>query len=209
MIVSGAFVVASLVVTASPGPDFTLVCGEALRHGRRSALVTGAGIMTGGVLHASLCVIGVSVLLAASPGWNAALRWGGAAVLCAQGIRSWPLTAAPAQRRGAEQGQVGPAPPVRSSYLTGLACNLLNIRVLMFLAVFLPQFLPRNPTPPALALLAAIYLAIALCWLGIAIELVARMRVHLGSPRVLRHLERLSAAVLIVLGLHMMVAAYG
>jgi threonine/homoserine/homoserine lactone efflux protein len=223
MIVSGAFIAASLLVIVAPGPDLALISSHVLRYGPRSGFVTGAGIMTGGALHALLSMTGVSVLLGASPAWHSSLRWAGGAALCAKGTHAWWLTAR-ARKRGGGASRTGiptsapapgavpllprqTAPPLRSAYLTGLGCNILNVKVLLFLAAFLPQFVPGKPTPSALALLAAVYLGMALCWIGVAIGLVCWMRTRLVSSSLLGHVERLAAAVLIVLGVHLVLAA--
>jgi threonine/homoserine/homoserine lactone efflux protein len=43
----------------------------------------------------------------------------------------------------------------------------------------------------------------ALCWLGVAVELVSQARGRLLSSGFLKHMERLAATVLIALGLHL------
>ncbi len=212
MVLNGAFLISALAVIITPGPDVALVSGYVLRHGRRPARAAAAGILTGGVVHASLSVLGISTLVVVSPGAYTVLRIAGAVGLCALGARTLWLVhrdTSPADERASRLSfQVARCPS--AAYVSGLACNLLNAKVLLFLIVFLPQFispgqhaLDLGPPVGSLAVLAGAYLAMAGCWLCLVIELVFQLRVRLLRPRAVKVLEVLTGAALIAVGLHL------
>lgn len=212
----GAFFLSSLVVILAPGPDAALVSGYVLQQGRRPARAAAAGILTGGVVHGSLTVLGLSAVFA-SPGASAALRMAGAIALCLLGARTY-WRAASTNTSGImspEPAHEPSCPPTSrenrsmwAAYASGLACNLLNPKVLVFLVAFLPQFAPAaTPSTASLAALAVSYLAMAACWLGVLIELVFQLRARLLRPRDMKRLELLAAAVLLAIGLHMAIGA--
>src|SRR5580704_1598453 len=89
-----AFVAASAVLLAIPGPTVLLVISYALGHGRRSALSTVAGVALGDFTAMTASMLGLGALLAASAGVFTVLKWVGAAYLVYLGIKLWraPLT---------------------------------------------------------------------------------------------------------------------
>jgi threonine/homoserine/homoserine lactone efflux protein len=76
------------VLTVTPGPDTALVIRNTLRAGRRSGIVTAAGICSGLLVWSSLAGLGVTGLLAVSRRAYDVLRLAGAAYLIYLGVRS-------------------------------------------------------------------------------------------------------------------------
>jgi threonine/homoserine/homoserine lactone efflux protein len=62
-----AFVLGSLVVIVSPGPDILYVVSRSVGQGRRAGVVAVAGISTGLVAHGTAAVLGLSSLFAHAP----------------------------------------------------------------------------------------------------------------------------------------------
>ena len=58
-----AFIVSSLVLTISPGPDIIYVISQSFIKGKKAAIVTSIGLTTGLLLHTFFVVIGFSLLL--------------------------------------------------------------------------------------------------------------------------------------------------
>ena len=58
-----AFVVSSLVLTISPGPDIIYVISQSFIRGKKAAIITSIGLTTGLLLHTFFVVIGLSLLL--------------------------------------------------------------------------------------------------------------------------------------------------
>ena len=64
--VLGAYVIAVLVITFTPGPDMTLFLGKAVRQGRAAGMAAMLGSAVGSLIHTTLIALGLSALLAAS-----------------------------------------------------------------------------------------------------------------------------------------------
>lgn len=119
----------------SPGPDMLLLTRTALAEGVRAGVLTALGIGTGLAMHGGLAISGTALLFRHGGGWNWALRVLAAGYL---GWLAWRLIRATRQA-------AGPQPSARLGrlgfYLRGLGCNLLNPKVLVFLAAAVAPFL--------------------------------------------------------------------
>lgn len=135
-----AFLVLSLALVLSPGPDTLFVIASGLRHGAAGAVVSALGIGSGSVLHGLAAALGVSALLATAPGFFEVLRYAGAAYLVFLGVRALraaifappPDPAAVATRRGAST--------LARVYRQAMITNLLNPKIIVFYLALLPQF---------------------------------------------------------------------
>ena len=152
-----AFVLATLLLAITPGPDMTLMLGRTLAAGRRAGLAVIAGTTTGCLMHATLVALGVSALLKASPSAFLALKIAGAFYLL------W--LAYKAVRYGSII-RIDAKPERRSvwrDYLTGFAVNALNPKIVVFFVSFFPSFVAADDADAAGKLL----------FLGIVFALVA------------------------------------
>lgn len=133
-----------LLAVASPGPDFALVLRQSLVAGRRAALLSSLGIGTAILLHVAYTVLGVGVLLRASPLAFTCMKWAGAAYLlwlawCCSKARpartpSETASQATAPSDSASSGSLGGD---RGAFLRGFLTNVLNPKATMFfLALF-------------------------------------------------------------------------
>jgi len=130
------FLVASVSLNLTPGPDILYVAARTIGHGRTGGLISALGITTGRLIHLAAAVAGVSALLAHSATAMSSLRIGGALYLLYLGVQQL-------RRRHDETAPVGggrPAPR-RRLYLQGVATNVLNPKVALFYLAFLPQFI--------------------------------------------------------------------
>src|SRR4051812_1030637 len=122
------FAVASILIVLLPGPDTLVVVRSLLRGGRRRAVATVIGVLTGLTIWAVSASLGLSALLRASHTGYDVLRIVGAAYLIFIGVQSLRGRSAPT---GAEETvprrQYGPL--IRSGYAAGLATDLLNPKV--------------------------------------------------------------------------------
>ncbi len=82
-----AFVVASLVMVAIPGPSVTLFVANSLSHGARAGLTTVAGSQCGLCLALLAVGIGLTSFMEAMGHWFEWLRFAGAAYLIWLGIK--------------------------------------------------------------------------------------------------------------------------
>ena len=84
-----AFVVAVLLISASPGPAMALILRRTALHGMRTAVPLILGLELGLYLWALAAAAGFAALVAASEAAYWALKVVGACVLVYLGIRAW------------------------------------------------------------------------------------------------------------------------
>jgi threonine/homoserine/homoserine lactone efflux protein len=203
-----AFVVAVLLISASPGPAMALILRRAALRGFRGAVPTVLGLEAGLYVWALLAAAGFAALVAASEVAYLVLRVAGAAFLIFLGVRAW--WTAWRQRGSAEVPE--PAPISRAggwaAFGEGFVVMLANPKAAVFMIAFYPQFVPADmplfATTAALAVLqvvleTAFYLALAAG--------VARAGGWLRRPRIRARLEAVSGTVLVGLGLRVAVAS--
>lgn len=133
--VLGAFAVAAILLTLTPGPDMTLFLGKAATGGRAAGMAAFFGAVTGLFVHSVLAAIGVSALLKASPAAFFVLKIVGALYLlwlAVQAVRSGSALSLNTNARRRER--------LWPVFLSGLGINLLNPKIILFFVTFLPQF---------------------------------------------------------------------
>jgi threonine/homoserine/homoserine lactone efflux protein len=195
-----AFVLTCLVVVVVPGPDFALVLRNAPR-GTRAATTAAAGIMVGNTILAALAVLGVTALLGASEVVGTGIRIAGAAYLLYLGLRAFAEAFAkpksgPPPAPAAERQPGGASP-----FVQGMVSNLLNPKVAVFYLSLFPQF-NVAPLPPLAqhALMAGIFLLIALAWYVLLLSALKKVTGVLARPRTGRIVVGSSGAVLVGVG---------
>ncbi|MEP4077049.1 LysE family translocator [Haloferula sp.] len=123
----------------SPGPDMLLLTRTALKEGAKTGVIMSWGIATGLAFHAALAIAGMSVVFERVDWLRDAMRWLAAGYLiwlAYQMIMEWFVHV----YSGAvfEEPQ---ATTAKSAYVQGLMCNLLNPKVMVFLAAVTAPFL--------------------------------------------------------------------
>jgi len=184
------FLLVALVVTMTPGPATALVLRVAARDGRRAAVGTIVGNEIGVLTWATLSALGVSSLIVASEVAYDVLRFGGAAVLLALGLRSLFHRATEA-----------PAVPRWTGWKTGLLSSAANPKLAVFFIALFPQFLsPHSAVLPAALAMAAVIVVLDFAWFGLLAWTVDRAG-RVLRPRIRRVMERTTGGVMVALGL--------
>ncbi|MCL6709178.1 LysE family translocator [Pseudomonas sp. R2.Fl] len=153
-----AFVAASAILVAIPGPTILLVVSYALGHGRRTAAATVTGVVLGDFVAMTASILGLGALLAASSDAYAILRLIGGAYLVYLGIRLWraPVVDGPL----ADNDNLPEEKPLRI-LLHSFTVTALNPKTLVFFVAFLPQFIdPAKPFLQQMLILEATFLTI-------------------------------------------------
>lgn len=186
------FALAVLVIELTPGPNMAWLAALTIGRGRGAGLSATVGIALGLAFNAVLAAAGMAALLAAEPGWQAALRWAGAALLAALAFATWREGDHPADPDPHKQDSSS-----RGPLLSGLVLNLLNPKAILFFIAVVPPFLGGQPMTLRLALLlAACSVAIATAvHLGIVAGAV-HAREWLGKPARARAVRRILALVM-------------
>lgn len=191
------FLAAAVLLVVSPGPDTMLILRYTIGSGQRTGLATVAGVQAGLALHTLAAVVGLSLLIAATPWALRAIAAAGAAYLAWLGWQSFRAGVVPLERVGA--ARVGAAKAFRDALLT----NLLNPKVVLLFLALMPQFVTvgASPVPLQLAFLGLALIAVNSVWqaaLALAADFVRRW---LGRPSVQRAVSWATGAVLMLFAL--------
>ena len=201
------YIVAAMVIILAPGPSVLFVIARAIAWGRKTAVFTVAGNVTGAFALSTLVAIGLGPILQKSDLAYAAIQWGGGLYLMYLG-----LDAIRHRRVHAEdmrnQGDV--APGIARSMRDGFWVGALNPKGLVFYAAILPQFVDREKGNVALQLifLGAIFSILAFISDGTWGLLAGTARKWLATdPKRLEKLRATGGTVMIILGISVLVAA--
>jgi threonine/homoserine/homoserine lactone efflux protein len=191
------FAAAATLVVLLPGPDTLVVVRGLVRGGRRQAVSTVLGVLTGLTLWMVAAVIGLAAVLRASEAGYAALRIAGACYLVWLAVESFRSRTAPALA-GTTDPQPARGGLLGAGYGAGLATNLLNPKVGVFFIAFLPGFVPHGADVATTSLLfGTIFIVEGMLYFAILITLADRVVGWMTKPSTRRWLDRLAGVVFI------------
>jgi len=198
----GAFLVVSLVVICTPGPDTALMIRNTLSGERRAGIATAIGITAGIAVWTLAASAGVAALLSASEPVFRALQLAGAAYLVYLGAQSLVAAVAGRRREAAAAGDCPTLSPKRA-FRQGLLSNLGNPKIAVFFVSLLPQFVSHGSESFfALAVLGFLFSLMGLAWLILYAVVVAKAGQFLRG-RVRRALDAVTGTVLVAFGLRL------
>jgi threonine/homoserine/homoserine lactone efflux protein len=154
------FLVASVLLVLTPGPNLLYLVSRTLCQGTAAGLVSLAGTTTGFVVHILAAAFGLSAVFLAVPVAYDVLRWAGAAYLV---YLAWDAV------RPGSGGVFAPrrlpdASPGRL-FRMGLLTSILNPKVALFYLALFPQFVEpaRGSVLTQSLVLGATQIVIAVC----------------------------------------------
>ena len=194
------FVLASLVLIATPGQDMILVMSRSVAQGAAAGVVTAGGVSVGLVGHTILATLGLGAILRTSEWLFVALKLVGAAYLVYLGI-GLLRTRQSALPIGAHGGRT-----LGRLFADGAVSNLSNPKIAIFYFAFLPQFVAPTAQYPTLTVLV-----LGLAFAGLTFLVKAPVGIFAGRlsawlrarPGVLTWVFRSSGAVLVALGVRL------
>jgi len=133
------FVVASVLLVLTPGPNLLYLVSRTLCQGRVAGLVSMAGTTTGFFVHILAASLGLSAVFLAVPVAYDALRWAGAAYLV---YLAWDSVRS--RGGGLFAPRKLPAAAPAKLFRMGLLTSILNPKVALFYLALFPQFI--DPT---------------------------------------------------------------
>lgn len=202
-----AFLLAVVLISASPGPAMALIVRRSALRGFRGAVPTVLGLEAGLYVWALAAAAGLAALVAASEVAYVVLRIVGAAFLVFLGVKAWRSAL---KKRSEEEPEApaAPAQPVRwwAAFGEGAVVMLANPKAAAFMIAFYPQFVP--PDRPMFATTAVL----ALCQVALEIALYLTLAAAVGragawfrKAKIRRRLDAVSGTVLVGLGVRMAV----
>lgn len=175
-----AYVVATLVLLAIPGPTIMLVISYALSQGRKSATACVLGVGLGDATAATVSLLGLGAILATSAALFSILKWVGAAYLFWLGIKMWRAKPAALDAQDTE-GHTS-----RRVFMHAFVVTALNPKGIVFFMAFLPHFIAEGaPIAPQLVLLGSTFVILGILNAAVYALAAAEVGQRLKSPSVI------------------------
>ncbi|MDE5455989.1 LysE family transporter [Bradyrhizobium sp. CSA112] len=172
-----AFVLTSLIIEMTPGPNMAYLAVLGASHGRLAGFSAVLGVALGLAILGIAVGLGGGSLLLNSRVFYESLRWAGALYLCWLALDSW---------REARQ-PIEAVPHNQSSHFThfrrGLVTNLLNPKAALFFIAVLPEFIQGPPSAHELAILVSIYVGVATLVHSLIVVLAGGLQAFFAAPR--------------------------
>jgi threonine/homoserine/homoserine lactone efflux protein len=196
-----AFLAATLLFAAMPGPAILYAAARTLAQGRAAGLKAALGIALGGLVHVAAAALGLSALFHAVPPLFAAVKLAGAAYLVWLGI---------GMLRARVADTALPQTPARtaaSAFRQSVLVEVLNPKTALFFLAFLPQFVDPAatlPVPAQFVILGTIVTAIFGAADLVAVFFAAAVADRIAaSGRAALWANRTGGALLVGLGLRL------
>ncbi len=198
-----AFVLATSIMIALPGPSVLLTVAHSISFGWQRALSTVVGATTGIAVQLTVAAIGLTSLLnmvAEAFEW---LRWAGAAYLVYLGIKQW---------RGANEPLEVDTSSVSKTnlFFQGLVITILNPKSLIFIAAFLPQFIDAvRPLGLQFSIIVPTFLVITFSVTSVWALVAGKVSGFLQSQRAFQSVLRTAGGLMVIAGVGLAAARRG
>ena len=201
-----AFLVRGLVIgfaiAAAVGPISVLTMRRTIDHGRVYGLASGLGVAAADASYGGVAAFGLTAISAVLVGARTALALVGGTFLIWLAIRTM-------RARPASSAEVADERPgLRAAFLSIYGLTMTNpMTILSFAGIFAGLGLAGRGGLDAALLTLGVFAGSSLWWVGLT-AVVGRLRDRM-TPRVLRWINRISGASLLVFGAYAIVHALG
>jgi RhtB (resistance to homoserine/threonine) family protein len=198
-----------LLAVMSPGPDFLIVTRNSLLYSKRVGLCTALGITIGTIWWVAASLLGISLLISKMVLLFNVLRWFGAAYLIYLGVKSFRTQkGAPANKNGENVPEsISLSPSPLKGFFMGLGTNFLNPKAALFFVSFF-SIIITSKTPTMLRMGYGLEISlIALIWFSLLATVLSTSRIKGAFERISTWLNRVTGAILILLGLKLALTA--
>lgn len=134
------FLVASMTLIITPGPDLIYVLTRGIEGGKISGVVSAVGVSSGILVHTIGAAFGLALLIQASPLAFFIIKTAGAVYLIYLGLcmlRSMNCIDFEGDKSTFN---------ISKCFTQGFVSNVLNPKIILFFVAFLPQFVPLEST---------------------------------------------------------------
>ena len=190
------YLVATFILSLSPGPGAFSSMSSGLHHGFRLGLWNGIGMQAANLLMVALVSLGLGALLLASETMFTVVKWAGVAYLVYLGIATWRAPA-----RGFEDDRDDQETTARGIFMRGFWVNATNPKGIIFFAAVLPQFIDTSrPQLAQYAILAATTFAVDVVVMMGYTAFAAKVLGAMRDPAKLRWVNRTLGGMFIAAG---------
>jgi threonine/homoserine/homoserine lactone efflux protein len=189
-----AFVIATSLMIALPGPSVLLTVAHSISFGWKHGIVTVAGATMGIAVQLTIAAIGLTSLLNIVSEAFEWLRWAGAIYLVYLGVKQWRSANNPLK---IEKSTISK----KNLFLQGLVITIFNPKSLIFIAAFLPQFInTANPIGLQFVIIVPTFLVITFSITSVWALAAGKSRKFFRSPRALQTVSRTSGGLMVAAG---------
>lgn len=194
------------VAAISPGPDFAMVVRQSIVHGRKTAILTSAGIASAILVHGTYTILGIGLVVTQSLLLFNLLKLAGAAYLLWLGISSIraPAPKPPAAPGGAEiaaQPELGGG----QAYVIGLLTNLLNPKAMLFFLSLFTTLVGAHTAVSVKSVYVGSMSVMLFVWFTLVSLFFTTPSVRAGFYRLGQWFNRITGAALIFLAIRVAV----
>ena len=195
-----AFVVATAIMIALPGPSVILTVAHSISFGWRHALSTVAGATIGIAVQLSIAAIGLTSLLNVVAEAFEWLRWAGALYLIYLGIKQWRSASEPLEVDNSSVSK-------KNLLVQGIAITIPNPKSLIFIAAFLPQFIDAaRPLGLQFAIIVPTFLVITFTVTSVWALAAGNISVFVRSKRAFQAAMRTAGGLMVMAGMGLALA---
>ncbi len=195
-----AFVIATAIMIALPGPSVLLTVAHSITFGWKSSLLTVLGATTGIAIQLLFASIGLSSLLHVASEIFSWLCWIGAGYLVYLGIKQWQSANKPFDFDAPQTSKI-------NLFAQGIVVTVPNPKSLVFIAAFLPQFIDvAKPTGLQFAIIVPTFLLITFSVTSIWAIAAGRARTTLKKGKRVQTVMRTAGGLMVMAGLGMALA---
>lgn len=133
------FFAASWILIITPGPDMIYVITRGVSQGRRAGIVSAVGVTLGILIHTLFAACGLAIILRTSAVAFFVVKLAGAVYLIYLGIKAF------IDKADFDLANNKPKDGMRTVFVQGVLCNVLNPKIALFFLAFLPQFVMPGP----------------------------------------------------------------
>jgi RhtB (resistance to homoserine/threonine) family protein len=187
------------VAMLSPGPDFVLVTRNSLKYPKRQAFATAFGIISGCLIHATYCILGLAFIITKSVLLFSFIKYAGAIYLIYIGLKS--LTSKPVNQEKKIYNVHLPQLTTSAAFMQGFFCNLLNPKLAVFLLSLFTQFISVDATIMQKASVAGVFVLESALYWPLVVLILQSKAVRVVFDRFQIFLDRFCGALLIGLGI--------
>lgn len=203
MTVYFSFIITSVLLALTPGPDVLLVVAIAAKEGFKKAFFLTVGLASGVIFHTTLIILGVSALIVASPYAMKVIAFFGASYLLYLAWLTWQHrddVVSPADKK--IQG---------SYYWRGVIMNISNPKVLLFFLALFPQFaqLHEPGYHGRIAILGLIFILVTVLVFGSLAYVTAKSTQNfIQNPNFKLRMDHITVIIFVVLAVWLLVSTF-
>jgi homoserine/homoserine lactone efflux protein len=192
------YLVATIILSVSPGPGVFSSLAAGLNHGFRRGMWNAVGMQVANLTLMAFVSVGLGAILLASESLFTAVKWAGVVYLVWLGLVTWRSEPHKFdERTDAPQGKDS-----REVFLKGLLVNLTNPKGIIFYVAVLPQFIDvARPQLAQYAILGLTTLVVDLVVMAGYIGLAARVLAVMKDPAHLRWVNHILGGAFVAAGL--------